>query len=56
MRSAIHRCLAILLVFCVYVSSANAQAGREPLTDIKLIALVAGGALSEDIAHEIESR
>jgi hypothetical protein len=57
MRPAIHRSLAILLVcFCVYMSSANAQAAREPPTDNKLIALVAGGALSEDTAHEIESQ
>jgi hypothetical protein len=30
MRSAIHRCLAILLVFYICVSSANAQVAREP--------------------------
>jgi hypothetical protein len=41
MRSAIHRCLAMLLVFYICVSSANAQVAREPLTDSKLIALAA---------------
>jgi len=30
MRSAIHRCLAILLDFYICVSSANAQVAREP--------------------------
>src|ERR1700682_1880063 len=56
MRSALNRCLTILLILGVYVSSADAQAAREPLTDSKLIALVPGGTLSEDIVREIESR
>jgi len=56
MRSAIHRCLAILLVFYICVSSANAQVAREPLTDSKLIALVADNALGENIVHEIATR
>src|SRR6266576_2384021 len=56
MRSAIHRCLAILLVFYICMSSANAQVAREPLTDSKLIALVADNALGENIVHEIATR
>src|SRR5882762_9369936 len=56
MRSTIDRCLLILLFLGGFMSSAHAQAAKDPLTDSKLIALVAGGALSEDIVHEIESR
>ena len=56
MRPAINRCLVILLIFTVYLSSANAQATKKALTGRELMALVAGGALSEDIVHEIESR
>src|SRR6266403_2805217 len=56
MRSTIGRCLLILLFLGSFMSSAHAQAAKDPLTDTKLIALVAGGALSEDIVHEIESR
>jgi hypothetical protein len=56
MRSAIHRCLAILLVFYICVSSATAQVAREPLTDGKLIAPVADKALGENIVREIATR
>ena len=56
MRSAIHRCLAILLVFYICVSSENAEVAREPLTDSKLIAQVADNALGENIVHEIATR
>ena len=56
MRSAIHRCLAILRVFYICVSSENAEVAREPLTDSKLIAQVADNALGENIVHEIATR
>jgi tetratricopeptide (TPR) repeat protein len=56
MRSFGGRCLlaAILLVSCV--SCGIAQSSRKPLTDRELMALVAGGAVGEDIAAEIDSR
>src|SRR6266852_1937569 len=56
MRSAIYRCLAILLLIGAYVSSANAQATKESLTESELIAQVAGNSLSENIVHEITTR
>ncbi len=56
MRSAIYRCLAILLLIGAYVSSANAQATKESLTESELIAQVAGNSLSENIVHEIATR
>lgn len=49
------RCL--ILLFSVWIpAAANAQAARQPLTDKELLGLVAGNALSENIAREIESR
>ena len=56
MRSALLRCLAIILILGACTWSANAQVAREPLGDSELMALVAGNALSEDIVHEIAAR
>src|SRR5260370_41961071 len=56
MRSAIYRCLAILLLIGAYVSSATGQATKESLTESELIAQVAGNSLSENIVHEIATR
>ena len=56
MRSFCGRCLlaAILLFSCV--PCGKAQSSRKPITDRELMALVAGGAVSEDIAAEIDGR
>ncbi len=56
MTSFIHRNLIILFIACGCASYASAQDAKKPLTDCELLALVAGNALNENIAHEIESR
>src|SRR6266436_1382519 len=55
MRSNIFRAL-VVLILCGSVFLTDAQVPMKPLTARELIALVSGGALSEDISHEIESR
>lgn len=56
MKSFIHRNLIILFIACGCVSYASAQDAKKPLTGSELLALVAGNALSENVAHEIDSR
>jgi hypothetical protein len=56
MASSNYQNLVILPIGCSCASLASAQDRNKPLADRELPALVAGNALSENIAHEIESR
>jgi hypothetical protein len=56
MTSFIKRTLIIFLVAFAGVSFTSAQDVKKPLADSELLALVAGNALNENIAHEIELR
>jgi tetratricopeptide (TPR) repeat protein len=56
MTLSICRRFIILLAFSSCAGLAGAQEKRIPLNKSELLALVAGNALSENIAHEIESR
>jgi hypothetical protein len=62
MRSTVNRRLSAVLFLLGSISLANAwsdakaQSANRPLTRRELMALVAGGSVSEDIAHDIASR
>ena len=57
MSSPIYRNLGVLLLVSVFVTNfSHAQEKKPPLTSRILLALVAGNALSENVAHEIASR
>jgi tetratricopeptide (TPR) repeat protein len=43
-------------VLCIALTSLRAQAPKQPLKDRELMALVSGGAPSENVAHDIGSR
>jgi len=55
MAAYFYRTLALILLISASVSIATSQE-KKPLTDAELLSLVAGNALPENIAHEIQSR
>ncbi len=54
MASHFYRTLALIVLISASVSIAASQE-KKPLTDAELLSLVAGNALPENIAHEIQS-
>ena len=56
MRSILGRFTLALCILQISISIVSAQSKSEPLSDRELMALVAGNSLSENVAHEMESR
>src|ERR1700676_3844966 len=56
MRLVLRLCALALIILQMSVSTASAGNKSEPLSAGELMALVAGNSLSENVAHEIESR
>ena len=56
MRLICVRCALALFIIQSSIIFGNAQEKREPISDKELMALVAGNSLSENVAHEVESR
>src|SRR5580700_8515740 len=56
MRLFFGRSAFAFFILLISISFANAQDKRGAMSDRELVALVAGNALSNDVAHEIESR